>query len=227
MRAPILEWARGLRALLWPAQCAACAEVVDEGAAFCAACACGIDPVGPACARCAQPAERALGACARCAAAPPAFASARAVGRYGGPLAEAILRLKHGRRLEVAAPLGALLAAAAPAHDVVVPVPLARGRLAARGFDQAGELARAMGGRVVHALARVRETPPQEGGPAERAANVRGAFQLRAAVAGRRVLLVDDVMTTGATAGACARVLRRGGAREVHVLTVARTAHSV
>ena len=251
MRELLREVARGVTALVWPAQCAGCGEVVDEGVAFCAECVLGLDQVGVGCARCGEPAERALSACGRCAAAPPAFAGAVALGRYGGPLGEAVLRLKHGRRLEVAgalAPLLAELAMARPelaACEVVVPVPLAPGRLARRGFDQAGELARALvrvlrrdhGRRlpVLAALARVRETPPQAGGPAERAANVRGAFALREAVAhargsgvaGRAVLLVDDVMTTGATASACARVLRRAGARVVYALTVARAVASV
>ncbi len=245
------EVARGVTALVWPAQCAGCGEVVDEGVAFCAECVLGLDQVGVGCARCGEPAERALSACGRCAVAPPAFAGAAALGRYGGPLGEAVLRLKHGRRLEVAGALAPLLAelvetrAELAACEVVVPVPLAAGRLARRGFDQAGELARALvrvlgrdhGRRlpVLAALARVRETPPQAGGPAERAANVRGAFALREAlararvsgVAGRAVLLVDDVMTTGATASACARVLRRAGARVVYALTVARAVASV
>ena len=86
MRELLREVARGVTALVWPAQCAGCGEVVDEGVAFCAECVLGLDQVGVGCARCGEPAERALSACGRCAAAPPAFAGAVALGRYGGPL---------------------------------------------------------------------------------------------------------------------------------------------
>jgi ComF family protein len=111
--------------------------------------------------------------------------------------------------------------------SVVVPVPLHRRRERARGFNQAAELARYLGLPVVHALRRVRNTSSQTGLPAARRhANVRNAFVLgrRARLAGRIVVLVDDVSTTGATLDACARQLVLAGVREVRAITAARVA---
>jgi ComF family protein len=109
--------------------------------------------------------------------------------------------------------------------DLAVPVPLHRSRRRARGFNQASELARHLGPRLTEALKRTRATPSQTDLPAARRhANVKGAFTLarRADVRGRRIVLVDDVSTTGATLEACARVLTDAGAREVRALTAAR-----
>jgi ComF family protein len=162
-----------------------------------------------------------------------------AVFDYVFPWAGLLARLKFHAAVDLAAPLARELAGAvdragaARSVDLVLPVPLAAARLRERGFNQAWELARRVARR--HALAadarcieRVRHTPHQLALPrAERAANVRAAFVLtprgRAKVAGRRVALVDDVMTTGATVGELARVLLLGGAAEVHCWVVART----
>jgi ComF family protein len=152
---------------------------------------------------------------------------------YGGPLAEAIIRFKHGGLPALGARLAGLALSLldAPAVDLVVPVPLHPRRLASRGFNQAsviaGRAARSWeAGLVRRALVRIRDTPSQGGLTAlARRRNVRGAFALRrgqARLAGSRVALVDDVWTTGATARACARVLLRAGARSVHVLALAR-----
>jgi ComF family protein len=118
--------------------------------------------------------------------------------------------------------LGRLLAPL-PNADLVIPVPLHRRRLRVRGFNQAAELVRGAGGRpALSQLARVRDTPPQtDKPPPARLANVAGAFAARE-VRGARVLLVDDVMTTGATVDACARTLREAGAASVFVLALAR-----
>ncbi len=149
---------------------------------------------------------------------------------FAGPLADAIRRLKYDGRLDLLPALSERMVAAAPAYgglvDVVVPVPLHRARLASRGFNQAALLARplsrALGVPLVAGrLSRVRPTRPQVGLDADaRKDNVRGAFRLRRAVGGR-VLLVDDVRTTGATLAEAARVLREAGA-EVRTLTLAR-----
>jgi ComF family protein len=165
----------------------------------------------------------------------------RAVGAYRDGLRAAIHALKFRGRVAVAAPLGALLAERGAALagltgeaptlvDAVVPVPLHPGRLAERGFNQAELLAapcaRAWGRPLVTgALVRTRPTRPQtELDAVERGTNVAGAFAVRrpAAVAGQRVVLVDDVLTTGATARAAARALRDGGAAAVGVLVLAR-----
>jgi ComF family protein len=156
----------------------------------------------------------------------------RAGGLFGGPLADAIHAFKYGGRPALARPLGAWLAArvALPRGAMVVSVPLGRARRIARGYDQAAlladELARAAGHgvrRLRGALRRVRETPPQVGsGRAERARNVAGAFVADPGVAGRDVLLVDDVVTTGATAAEAAGALRASGALSVIVIALAR-----
>jgi ComF family protein len=215
--------------LVYPPRCAACGESADGGP-FCAACADAVDPVPPGCARCAQPGPDAL--CGACQAAPPAFDAVRAGALLGGPLADAIHALKYGNRPALARPLGAWLAARAPLDPgaAVLSIPLARGRRAERGYDQAAlladHLARASGAagrRLRTALRRVRETPPQVGRTREeRARNVEGAFQATDAVAGRDVVLVDDVVTTGATADAAAAAIRRAGARSVVVVALAR-----
>lgn len=215
--------------LVYPPRCAACGEAPEEGA-FCAACGEAVDPVPPGCGRCGQPGPDAL--CGACRASPPAFDAVRAGGLLGGPLADAIHALKYRNRPALARPLGAWLAgrvAVAPAA-LVVSIPLARGRRIERGYDQAAlladHLARASGGagRARAALRRVRETPPQVGRTREeRARNVEGAFEARGgAVAGRDVVLVDDVVTTGATADAAAAALRRAGARSIVVVALAR-----
>lgn len=132
----------------------------------------------------------------------------------------------------MAKPLGRLLASALPREqgfDVIVPMPLHWRKRWRRGFNQAGLLAREIARRtnlpVSHALRRVKHTAAQAGlTNAKRRENVSGAFRARhkAALAGQRVLLIDDVLTTGATAASCARVLRMAGARDVTLLTLAR-----
>jgi ComF family protein len=158
---------------------------------------------------------------------------------YVFPWAGLLARLKFHAALDLAAPLARQLAGAvdragaARAVDLVLPVPLAAARLRERGFNQAWELARRVARRHgltadARCIDRVRHTPHQLALPrVERAANVHAAFVLtargRARVAGRRVALVDDVMTTGATSNELARVLLLGGAAEVHCWVVART----
>jgi len=170
--------------------------------------------------------------CGACVVAPPAFDWARAGGLYAGPLRDAVQRFKFGRRPALARPLAALVleqcAAAVPPRAVLVPIPLARERERQRGFNQAAlvaeRVARGLGAPLRERwLARTRATAPQtELDALERRANVRGAFVASTAAAGADVVLVDDVLTTGATAGECARALRAAGAASVGLLTVAR-----
>jgi ComF family protein len=218
--------------LFFPGRCAGCDGDCEEGATFCRICDVSVLAVDAACARCALPLPRRVGRCLGCVARPPAFAAAWAPFEFGGAVAAAIKRLKFGGRPELAGPLmrqvpAALLADAFAGADLVVPVPLHIKRLRQREFNQAAVLALAAAPPIrfsPHALTKVRHTVPQTTlSPAERRANVQGAFRAEPRlVAGRRILLVDDVMTTGATADACARALLDAGAVAVGVLTVAR-----
>lgn len=171
--------------------------------------------------------------CPTCAADAPAWDWARAAAVYAGVARDALHALKFEGRRALARPLGDLLrepclAAAAGDLDAVVPVPLGRARARARGYNQAAllaeRLARGVGVPVrARWLARSRETAEQSGlGAAARAANVRGAFVASSSSAHCSVVVVDDVLTTGATAAECARALRRAGARRIGVLAVAR-----
>lgn len=181
--------------------------------------------------------EAALGhLCEACRRRPPAFAYARAAARYGDVMRDTLHAFKFGGRRAMAAPLGDLVAEMGPAAlpvalvDVLIPVPLHPRRERDRGFNQALLLARRIGRRWhvpvrADVLVRVVNTISQtELDAGARRSNVHGAFALRRpdVVAGRHVLIIDDIMTTGATAGECATRLRQGGAATVGVLTVAR-----
>ena len=174
---------------------------------------------------------------------PPFFQKARAWACYpseeseGHPLREVVQRFKYGRKVSLGKPLGRLLARgcseylAAHPCDIIVPVPLHPKRLRWRGFNQAVLLGREVGRlrRVSmdpFILLRSRETPPQtQLTEEERKKNIRGAFSVdpKKAIEGKRLLLVDDVYTSGATVNECSRTLIRAGAKEVYVLTLART----
>lgn len=228
---------RGLLDVLFVPHCVACDARLTGSGPFCVSCAGSLYELGPACPRCANPASGPVAVlCARCRATPPPFAAANAPYRYGGELAVALRRLKYERRPDIARALGPLLAPAlrraAAGADVAVPVPLHWRRTWARGFNQAAALLRHAGRDVpiaVDALCvrRRRATAAQSGLTArDRVANVAGAFLVTrrgaARLRGKRVLLVDDVMTTGATVAACARALLDGSAREVLVFCAAR-----
>ena len=193
----------------------------------------------PCCDACGVPFEfeTAAGAlCAACLRRPPAFDRARAVFRYDESSRTLVLAFKHGDRTDAAPAFGEWLARAGAELlaecDLLVPVPLHWTRLFQRRYNQAALLAQAVArsSRLPVApslLVRCRRTPSQGGlSPAARRRNLRGAFAVPArAMAGledRRMLLIDDVLTTGATAGECAKALLAAGARGVDVLTLAR-----
>ncbi|MFZ4380630.1 MAG: double zinc ribbon domain-containing protein [Sandarakinorhabdus sp.] len=220
-----------------PPRCPGCGQIVDGDDRFCAACFVALEFLGPPqCACCGVPLPHdgdAAAQCGACLAEPPPFATARAPLAYGGPARQVVLALKHGRRLVLARLMARAMlrvAGALPDDAVIVPVPSHRWRLWQRGFNQAAEIARHLArqsGRplAVDALIRVKPTVTTKGlTRKQRASNVTGAFKVarKAAVQGRAVVLVDDVMTTGATVSACARQLRRAGARHVAVLTYTR-----
>ncbi len=172
------------------------------------------------------------GRCPLCRLGITGFDAAYSFGSFEDELRELIHVFKYGRVQTLAGPLGRLLALALPREeqfDVIVPMPLHWMRRWTRGFNQSELLAREIAQRtalpVRNAMKRSKRTKPQAGlTNAKRRDNVRGAFRVKrpAAVRGLRVLLVDDVMTTGATASACARALKTAGAKRVALLTVAR-----
>lgn len=234
----------GLAEFLWPEppSCPGCGRpgrVTGQGG-FCPAC-CERLPlvVAPFCRRCGKPLR--LGAaneteCRDCAGTERAFRVARSAGLYDGELRRLVHRYKFRGERYLAEPLASLLFRVWEAEQalrgtsILVPVPLGADRLAERGFNQAEDLAHSLGeriGRPVVAEALVRVPGQVQSLRSERARRMaaRTTFQaLRpGAVAGRRVLLIDDVLTTGATAEACAEALLRAGATTVDVLTVATT----
>jgi ComF family protein len=194
---------------------------------------------GPVCDGCGVPFEYDMGEgvrCAACMARPRAFDRARAACLYDETSREPILKLKHGDRLDLAPMLARWISRAAwplvEDADVVAPIPMHPFRLLRRKFNQAAEIARPLARLtgltyVPDALVRVRATPSQAGtsGGARRR-NMAAAFAVPSGrahqVAGKRVLLIDDVLTTGATAEACARALKAAGAARVNVAVAAR-----
>lgn len=231
---------RGLLDALLPPRCLSCGAVVQESGQLCARCWPRLAFLAPPfCACCGLPFGHEQGPgtlCGACNRQPPAFARARAVLRYDEASRGMILAFKHADRTD-AAPAFARWLARAGAEliaetDLVLPVPLHPRRLFRRRYNQAALLAQALGrlsDRPVapDLLRRRRDTPPQgHRSRGERQRNVAGAFALapgaEAAIEGRRLLLVDDVFTTGATLEAACRPLLAGGAAAVDCLALAR-----
>ena len=240
----LARWLDPVLDLVFPAVCPVCAMRSDDPVhrPFCGSCWAGLPiGLGSGCVVCGEPFPGLDGdwPCDACRRAPPPYAFARAVAAYDGGMREAIHALKYGGRPAVASPLGQLLSGAGREvlpvppdewADGLVPIPLHRVRRAERGFNQAEILAQPCGAAwrlpvLGRALVRTRPTLPQTDLDADaRRANVRDAFRVPrpAAILGRRLLLVDDVLTTGATVSAAARALRSAGAAAVGVLTLAR-----
>jgi ComF family protein len=231
---------RGLVRLLYPAACENCRRPLESGDQLCPTCAAELPKLlPPFCARCSQPFEGAITGsfvCANCHDRVLHFESAVAAYRSRGVVRQLIHRFKYGGEIHLRHLLGkwlcetlADLRLAGRRFDCIVPVPLHSARERARGFNQAQLLAEMLA-RHTHLparrlLERIRYTATQTRlDRRERMENLAGAFRLRRAsnVQELRVLLVDDVLTTGSTLSECARVLKEAGARSVHAATVAR-----
>lgn len=232
-----------LNAIL-PPRCLSCGVIVAETGALCGPCWEGVQFLTPPmCAQCGYPFEldpQGHSLCGACLARAPAYDRARAVMAYDAGSRDLLLAFKHADRTEAAPALAKWLSRAGAElledAEIIAPVPLHRRRLFQRRYNQAALLAHALGrldighGEAVvlpQLLRRVRNTPSQGRLSASgRRRNVAGVFKvaprLLDRVAGKRILLVDDVLTTGATVEACARVLKRAGASGVDVLTAAR-----
>ncbi|PWY50319.1 MULTISPECIES: ComF family protein [Pseudomonas] len=219
--------------------CLLCDEPADTPQAICTACETELPWLGDHCQVCALPLPAAGLTCGQCLKRPPAFAQVVAPWRYGFPVDSLISRFKHNGKWPFGRLLAELLAQSLQHRfsedlaqpDALMPVPLARKRLRQRGYNQAAMLARWLG-EILQipcdetSLLRTQDTPSQQGLDARaRQRNLRHAFALmpEAAVHGRHLALVDDVLTTGATAHALARLLLTAGARRVDVYCLART----
>lgn len=223
-----------------PPRCAGCGTIVDEVHSFCADCWKQIEFLGDGgCRMCGLPLQGTdAGICAICLAKPPRIARTRAAVAYDDLSRSLVLRLKYGRKVALARTMARYmqpLLGTLPPEAVLVPVPLHRRRLWQRGFNQsalvAQELSKRTGfGTAPRLLRRSKATPPLKGMTMlQRRKAVAGAFSIdpSAKLEGRTVVLVDDVLTTGSTANACARALIRAGAGRVELLTWARVVRPV
>jgi ComF family protein len=217
-----------------PARCAGCGTIVADVHSFCSACWTKIEFIGESgCTVCGTPLEATdASTCGACLAKPPRIARTRAAVAYDDLTRGLAIRLKYGRKVAIAQTMARFMAPLVECdpNSILMPVPLHRTRLWRRGFNQSALVARALSRRLKLrseplALRRTRRTPPLKGmSMLQRRRTVAGAFRVddRAAVAGKTVILIDDVLTTGSTAEACARTLQRAGAARVELITWAR-----
>jgi competence protein ComFC len=230
----------GIATLLYPPSCTICSASVDPGEYLCEECAAkSARIVPPFCAKCSEPFAGAITssfACANCAQRKLHFEAAVSAYRARGIVRDVILNFKYGKQVHLRHLVARWLIAALDDErirqcqfDVIVPVPLHPARQRERGFNQAALLAEYLSAQMalpsLSVLERIRYTTTQTlFDRAERMQNLRNAFRLRrnADVRRLRVLLIDDVLTTGSTLSECARVLKRAGAHSVYAATAAR-----
>jgi ComF family protein len=217
-----------------PPRCGGCGAIVEELDSFCPDCWRKLEFLQGGCVRCGLPLQGTdAETCAACLARPPRLDRIRAAVAYDDISRSIALRLKYGRKTALARTMSRYmgpLIGELPSDALLVPVPLHRRRLWSRGFNQSAIVARELSRRTgvavaVDALRRIRPTPPLKGmGMRQRRRTVAGAFRANgsAELRGRTVVLVDDVFTTGSTANACARILKRAGAGRVDLISWAR-----
>jgi ComF family protein len=217
-----------------PPRCAGCGTIVADVHSFCADCWKEVDFLGEGgCSTCGMPLQATeQTSCGVCLAREPRIARSRAAVAYGDLARGLAIGLKYGRKVAIARTMARFMAplVGEGSYRLLVPVPLHRSRLWGRGFNQSALVARELSRRLgipadPLTLARIRRTPPLKGmSPLQRRKAVAGAFRVRdrQKVAGKTVILVDDVLTTGSTAEACARTLKRAGAARVELVSWAR-----
>lgn len=223
-----------LLSLLFPSICPICGNRSEsiELSPLCIGCWAGIERYsGPSCCVCAKPliSEYAQ-VCGDCVSDPPPFSSVIIYGIYSDSLATAINLMKFSGIKRLSRPLARLLIELdIPDADVIIPVPMTKRSLLKRGFNQSLLIAKEVSIKKgipldIDSLQKAKETLPQVGlGAEERVKNIKNAFSVKGDLKGKRVLLVDDVMTTGATMRECSKTLLKAGAVEVKGLVLART----
>ncbi len=220
--------------ILFPESCPVCKKPSGDHktAPICAECWDGIAPYnGPICRTCGKPlVSDASIECSACIIGKPAFKQARSFGLYDGTLKEAINILKYHKIKRLSKPLSAIILRTGIAGiDAVLPVPLYKKRLRHREFNQSALLAKYLAGSIsvplaIDCLVKVRDTMPQVGLSAqEREKNIKNAFEVRDKkfIQGKTLMLVDDVITTGATVRECSKQLKKAGAKDIYVIALA------
>jgi len=231
----VYKWTKKLQSVIFPSTCRLCRASGLPGLELCPACRAELPWIAHSCSRCAipLPLDESITLCSNCINTGPSLDRCTALFEYRPPVDRWIQDLKFAQDLATAGLLGQLLAGKTPANSrekpaIVLPVPLHRKRLSERGYNQALEIARSLSGKGYRldpgCCQRHKATSAQSDLPASaRKGNVRNAFSVSGLMEGIRVLLIDDVMTTGATLNELARTLKNAGTEQVEAWVIART----